>query len=137
MITDKELFNMELSKFLSKVIGIYFIIVSSAMLLNMPQFLASVTLLINDAPLLFVTGFFTLIVGLLMVVSHNIWQWNWRVSITIIAWIVLLKASIIMICPQFIETIALSFVQDMNAAYIAAGVDFVIGLLLSYFGFRR
>lgn len=128
---------MDVSKFLSKVMGIYFIIISTAMFTNMQQFSNSINSLINDAPLMFVTGFFTLILGILIVVSHNIWQWNWRVIITILGWITLLKGVSIIFCPQLIDKTTVLFLQNMNVAYIAAGIDFALGVLLSYFGFRH
>jgi hypothetical protein len=128
---------MDISKFLSKVVGIYLMIVSIAMFLNMPQFIIHVNSLINDPPLLFVTGFFTLILGILMVVSHHIWQWNWRVIITIFAWIVLLKGASIIFYPQFIDKTTLLFIHHLDATYVGAGFDFVIGILLSYVGFKH
>ena len=45
--------NMNISKFLGKVIGLYMLIVTVAMLLNMHQFTNKVDLLINDIPLMF------------------------------------------------------------------------------------
>jgi hypothetical protein len=128
---------MNVSKFLSKVIGIYLIIISIAMLTNMDQFIHYVSNLINDVPLMFVTGFFTLILGILMVVGHNIWQWNWRILITIIAWLTLLKGASIIFYPQFIDKTTILFLKNINIAYVAAGFDFVLGILLSYFGFKK
>jgi hypothetical protein len=128
---------MDKSKFLSKVIGIYLIIISIAMLVRMQEFTHDVTKLINDAPLMFVVGFFTLILGILMVVSHNIWQWNWRVIVTIIGWITLLKGASIIFSLQFLDKAAMLFVQNINAFYIAAIIDLVLGVLLSYLGFKR
>ena len=128
---------MDISKFLSKVIGIYLIIMSLAMLINLPQFINSVNTLIHDAPLMFVTGCFTSILGILMVVSHNSWQWNWRVVITIFAWLILLKGVSIILFPQFIDRTAILFMQDTNVVYGTAGFDFVLGLLLCYFGYSH
>lgn len=128
---------MDVSKFLAKVMGIYLIIVSIAMFINMHQFIIYISSLVNDAPLMFVIGFFTLILGLLMVISHNIWQWNWRVIITIISWITLLKGASIILYPNFVDKTSILFTQDMNFAYIAACVDFILGIVLSYFGFKR
>lgn len=65
---------MDISKFLGKGLGVYLLLVSTAFLVNMSQFADLVKHLINDPPLMFVTGFFTLIIGILLVVSHNIWQ---------------------------------------------------------------
>jgi hypothetical protein len=128
---------MDVSKFLAKVIGLYLIIVSAAMLTNMQEVLVYIAGIMDNPSLLFVTGLFTLILGLLMVVSHNVWQWNWRVLITIIAWIVLLKGSCIALCPQWIDSVTVEFLQSSNVAYIAAGFDLALGILLCYFGFRR
>lgn len=128
---------MGISKFLSKVLGLYLVIVSLAMLIRMDQFASYVNSLINNEPLMFVTGFFTLILGLLMVVSHNIWQWHWRLIITIFSWIALIKGASIIFFPQFIDKISLLFVQNTNFAFIAAGIDLALGILLIYFGFKR
>jgi hypothetical protein len=128
---------MDISKFLAKVIGVYFILVSIAMLVNMHQFVTMVDGLINNGALMFVIGFFVLILGLLMVVSHNIWQWNWRMIITIIGWLTLLKGTSILFSPQLIDNVSLHFVQNRSFAYIAAIIDLIIGLVLSYYGFKR
>ncbi len=117
--------------------GIYLIIVSTVMSVSMSQFNTSVNNLIHDTPLMFVTGFFTLVLGILVVVSHNIWQWNWRVLITIIGWLTLLKGMSIILYPQFIDKVTFLFIQNINIAYIIAGFDFLLGILLCYFGFKK
>ena len=128
---------MDLSKFLAKVMGLYLIIVSAAMLVNVGRFYILIFSLIKDAPLMLVTGYFAVIIGVMLVVSHSIWVWNWRVIITIISWIALLKGMCILICPQFINETTLHFVQNVSHAYMAGGVDLILGMLLIYFGFRR
>lgn len=128
---------MNISRFLSKVMGVYFVIVSLALLLNMRVFAGYVGDLINDAPLMFVTGFFTLIIGIMLVVSHNIWKWDWRVIITIISWIILIKGASILFCPNVIDQLSRLFVQNTHFAYAAGALDLFLGLILCYFGFRR
>lgn len=128
---------MDKSKFLAKVLGLYFIIISVALFTNRAQFGLLVLDLINNAPLMFVTGFFVLILGLGLVVSHNIWQWDWRVLITITSWIILFKALTILFYRPWIDEMTILFVQNVSADYIAGGVNFILGVLLCYFGFRR
>jgi len=128
---------MDKSKFLSKVIGIYLIIVSITMLMNMQQFMTNVTNLVNDQLLMFVTGFFTLIVGTLMIASHSIWEWNWKLIITIIAWLTFIKGGSIILIPQFIDYVTSLFVQNINVAYGIAIIDLVVGIILSYIGLVR
>ncbi len=128
---------MDSSKFLGKVIGIYLIIVSIAMLINMHQIIHSLHGLINDAPLMLVVGFFSLIPGILMVVSHNIWQWNWRLIITIISWSTLIKGASIIMFPNALGQISQHFLQNTHTYCIEAVFDLIIGILLCYFGFKR
>ncbi len=128
---------MDTSKFLAKVIGIYFIIITLAMFVNMQQFIANVNQLMIHDSLMFVTGFVTLILGILMVVSHNIWQWSWRLIITLIAWISLLKGASIIFYPHFLNQITLTFMRNPNVGYCAATIDMCLGFLLVYFGFVK
>lgn len=126
---------MDVSKFLSKVIGLYEIIISLALLINMNQFTGDILGLINNGPLMLFIGCITLIMGILLVVSHNIWQWHWRVLVTIVSWIVFLKGASILLLPHALDQITMQFVNNSNFAYLIAGVDLLLGLLFCYFGF--
>jgi hypothetical protein len=128
---------MDTSRFLAKALGIYLLIVSVATLANMEHFIQMVDALLSNAPLMFVTGFFTLILGILFVLSHNIWQWDWRLMITIFAWMTLLKGASIILYPQLISVASMLFIQDTMSVYISAILDAILGVLLCYFGFRR
>lgn len=128
---------MDTSKFLAKVIGFYCLIVGTAMLSNMHQFTGHVVKLLHDTQLMFVSGFFALIIGLLLVVSHNIWQWSWRLIITIIAWLILFKGVSIVYFPEYLDVITKHFVHNMQIAYTAASIDVILGLVLIYKGFKQ
>lgn len=128
---------MDVSRFLGKVIGIYLFIISLAMLTRFHQFSDMMNELANNNSAMFVTGFFTLILGILLVVSHNIWQWNWRVLITLVAWISLAKGIAIIFYPPWINASADLFLHNLTFAYFAIGLDFVLGLFLMYCGYRK
>lgn len=127
---------MDVSKFLGKVLGVYLVILSVLMFVDTHQFTVYVTNLLHNPPLMFITGFFTLIIGILLVVGHNIWGWSWRLIITLIGWIVLVKGVSIIVYPHVIDRVTFYFVQDMSLAYASMGTNLVIGLILIYFGFR-
>ena len=127
---------MDISKFLGKAVGIYLVIVSVIMFVDMNQFTVYIANLLHNPPLMFIAGFISLIIGILMVVSHNIWEWNWRLVITLIAWAVLIKGISIIIYPHVIDRATYYFVKDMNLAYGSMGLNLIIGLVLIYFGFR-
>lgn len=129
---------MDKSRFLAKALGIYLLIVSLIMLSNMQHFVSMINSLIINMPLMFVTGFFTLIIGILLILSHNIWQWNWRVIITIISWLTLIEGVSLILYPQYADKDTMLFMYyNMAASYLTATIDLVLGILLCYFGFRR
>ena len=127
---------MDVSKFLSKSIGIYLVLVSTVMLFNTDQFLHLVKDLLNNPPLMFITGFITLVLGILMVVGHQVWQWNWRLMITLFAWLILLKGLSILIYPQYMDKLTIEFLKYKAYIHLIAGFDFTLGILFCYFGFK-
>jgi phosphoglycerol transferase MdoB-like AlkP superfamily enzyme len=102
----------------------------------MSQFIENVNNLVHDASLMLSLGFITLILGILMVVAHNIWQWNWRVIVTILAWLTLIKGLSILYVPQYIDALSLAFIASKKTAYIGACFDLLLGIVLCYTGFK-
>ncbi|MFJ1267620.1 hypothetical protein ACD661_03495 [Legionella lytica] len=122
---------MDNSRFLAKAIGAYLLIVSLSMFINMNSFVSLVNEITKNEPLLFVTGFFTLIIGILLVLTHNLWVRDWRVIITLIAWLTLLKGASIIFHPAMLYT------YTATIHYIGATIDAIIGIVLCYFGFKK
>ena len=78
--------------FLSKLIGLYCILVAIPMALNKAATLHMVAGLVNDAPVLYLFGLTIVAAGLAIVLSHNVWSGGaLRVIVTLIGWITLLK----------------------------------------------
>ncbi len=126
---------MEISIFLAKVLGIYLLVIGLSMLINGKTIKPLLTNIINDPSLLFVTGFIALILGILLVVSHNIWAADWRIVITIVAWMALLKGIIRIACPQFAFNASKKWVENSFNYNISMILVLLIGLFLSYHGF--
>jgi hypothetical protein len=128
---------MDLSKFLSRVMAIYFLFMGLILCVDKDPFLHSLNLVINDEPLMFVSGFFTLILGSMMIVSHSIWRLNWQGAVTLLSWLFFLKGVCLILYPHILYGMTTVFVQTELYVYIAASLDVALGLLLAYFGFRK
>jgi uncharacterized membrane protein HdeD (DUF308 family) len=85
----------------------------------------------GSSGLTFVTGFITIVFGMLLVEYHNIWVKDWTVLITIIGWVSLLKGVMLIIFPQIIS----SYRNWYKNTRIWGIFMIVIGLLFGYFGF--
>ena len=124
---------MEVSIFLAKVIGLYFVIACLAMLANQKSFSRIIKDLAKDVPGVFFSGLIALMLGLLVVVSHNIWSCDWRVIITIVGWLMIIKGVARMLMPDKIIGWGLKVYSVV--APIAFIVCLAVGVYLTYIGF--
>ncbi len=129
---------MDTSLFLAKVIGLVFLIFAISICIAKSQYQTVLKDLITHPALILLTGTFNLIIGVLIVVSHNIWELDWRILITLIGWLLLLRGIIWTTFPKIILTnvTRLSETQIFRILYISAVVIFIIGIVLCYFGFK-
>ncbi len=129
--------GIELSFFLAKVCGFFLVIVSCTVLLNRRHLSRIIEEFHRSLALTLFSGIITLVLGLLVVVSHNIWSADWRTIITILGWLTLLKGIFLFLLPHKMSGLASIWwgekltvkVIIMLASYIA------LGAYLTYVGF--
>ena len=90
---------MDISIFLGKLIGIYLLIVGVLIFVRHKELYKMVNSFAEKSSLLYITGVFILLLGLSMVIGHNVWEFSWRVVITIIGWLTLAKGLMYMFLP--------------------------------------
>jgi uncharacterized membrane protein HdeD (DUF308 family) len=64
---------METTLFLAKVFGLYLLVMGLLMPLRRKELSAMIEALADNRPLVFLVGVLVLILGLVLVVSHNVW----------------------------------------------------------------
>ena len=124
---------MEVSIFLAKVIGLYYVIVFVAVMVNrknLPRLAAGFS---ENLALGYLAGFLAVVVGLLIVVSHNVWVADWRAIITVVGWLALLKGIVLMISPGSAGRHGKLLRSPM--IFVLYGVVLVLGVYLAYVGF--
>lgn len=126
---------MDLSIYLAKVIGLYLFIVCFGFLVNKKNLKPIVTEFLKSPPLIFLSGFMALIIGLLLVTSHNVWVMGWPVLITIFGWLSLIKGIIRVVCPQFVVKKVQKWFQNDAFYYITCLIFLIAGLILIYYGY--
>jgi len=80
---------MELSIFLARFWGSLFLILGLSSI--GAKFLGRVIQYTEDRTITVSTGYITFLLGLATVVAHNLWVADWRVAVTILGWITLIK----------------------------------------------
>jgi ABC-type amino acid transport system permease subunit len=124
---------MELSIFLAKVLGLYLVIVPSAVLLNRKQLPRLIEEFSTNLALSILSGFIALVLGLLLVVSHNVWSADWRIIITILGWLSLAKGGLRLFFPEKIQSLATISARPWWTVVLV--MFLVVGAYLSFVGF--
>jgi len=72
---------------------------------------------------------------LAIVLTHNVWVANWRVLITLIGWLMLIRGAVRILAPETIMDYAKNLLRNKQIMPIAGGVTGVLGLVFCYFGY--
>src|SRR5262249_32087008 len=125
-----------LTTFLSRLIGLFSILVSLSLVTHKQTSVETLTALIHNPPPLVIFGMLCLIAGIAMVLSHNVWSGGvLPVVVTLIGWLVLIRELLLLfLSPEgLVELLAgLHFEQLF---YLNVTVSFILGVYLTYAGF--
>ena len=113
---------MDTSLFLAKLIGPIFLIVGIGLLLNGDRYRAVVDEVMSSHTLLYIFGAIALTGGLAIVLTHNIWVWDWPVIITIVGWLMIVRGTLRIIIPQQIEDLARKMVARWSNILLISGL---------------
>jgi uncharacterized membrane protein len=128
-------FTMPTSIFIAKLLGPVFALVGIALLRRPQAFRSILEDFLRSPALVYLAGFLGLLAGLAIVLTHNVWVFDWPVIITLIGWVTIVRAVITFVLPEQIGTLG-SVVLKHRAIFTVAGiVNLLLGLALSYFGY--
>ncbi len=126
---------MELSLLLGKVVGIYLLVMGISLLIRKETWMHVVKKYTKNSALMMAVATAELIVGLLIVLTHNIWVNDWVVVVTVIGWLMFIEGVVYLLLP--VETMK-KLVKSFNkpAYYKVCGIiALVLGILLTYITF--
>jgi len=124
--------------FLSRLLGLYCLIIACAMLARREFTLEAVGALLHDAPLLYVLGVLLLFAGLAVVLVHNIWSGGAvPVIVTLSGWLTLLKGVVFVgLAPVSPTDFYLLELRYEQLYYFYAVASLALGAYLTYQGFK-
>lgn len=126
---------MEISIFLAKIIGLYLIITGIFTFVRYNLLEKIITDISNQRGSLFFMAILTLIMGLLLVVSHNIWVSDWRIIITLIGWLTLIGGLVRLFFLDEMRRMTDWWLKNKSAMLVLTGIFFLLGCYLVYKGF--
>lgn len=126
---------METSLFLAQLIGPVLIVIGVGLLLKQTEFREMATDFLSSRALIFVSGLLTLVVGLAIVLTHNVWEFNWPVIITILGWLSVFGGVFRILFPDSVQSMGTSMLDKPAMMTVSGAIQIVLGLWLSYVGY--
>jgi vacuolar-type H+-ATPase subunit I/STV1 len=127
------------TRFLSRLFGLYCLIVALYMVGHREAMLELIAALVHDAPLLFTLGVLTTLGGLALVLAHNVWSGGIApVIVTVLGWATLLKGILFLwFSSQGAADFYLGTLRYGELFYFYCAVSLALGAFLAYTGFKK
>ena len=126
---------MNASLFIAKMFGLYIIILALILLFKRGLFKRVMEDFSRNYAVLFLTGIFTIFIGLAIILTHNIWVKNWTVIITIFGWMALIKGIWLLAFPETVSKFSDLYTRGKALPIVHAIIALLVGIYLTYMGF--
>ena len=127
---------MQTSIFIAKLIGPILLVVGFAVVINEKTFRAIAKEVLGSPALIYLFGVIDLALGLVLVLVHNLWVADWRVIITLIGWISIVRGVVRIAFAPNIKKTGAKLIRREGLFMGAAIVALILGAVLSFYGFR-
>ncbi|MBV8068165.1 MAG: hypothetical protein JO113_09315 [Candidatus Eremiobacteraeota bacterium] len=127
-----------LTNFYAKLLGLWILLAVLALALHRDATIAIVNAIFADAALGFVTGAFTLLIGLAIVLSHNRWSGGTLpILVTCYGWVATIKGLSFLFLVPPAEARLFAALRFERYFYVYLAVSLALGVYLTYGGFTR
>jgi hypothetical protein len=126
---------MATSIFLARLLGPLLLAVGAGVLINPKPFQTMAADVVRSVTLVYLFGLFDFAAGLAIVLTHNVWAANWRVLITVLGWLMLIRGAVRILAPEAIMGFAAKVFRNKQVIPVSGVVTGVLGLVFCYFGY--
>jgi hypothetical protein len=126
---------MENSIFLAQLMGIFSLAMGFSMLAKRKMLISIFYELSDSRALSYILGTLIFLLGLLVILNHNVWELSPRIIITIVGWGILIEGGSYLFISKETLRKYLAFLDNRKVYYIIAAGYLILGTYLSYFGF--
>jgi hypothetical protein len=128
--------DMLTSIFIAKLMGPILFVVGISILINEKSTRAMAKEVLGSHALIYIFGIVDLLLGLVLVTVHNVWVADWRVIITVIGWLSIVRGLVrILFAPRIIK-IAPKLLRKQGMFMGIAIVMLIVGAVLSFYGYH-
>lgn len=126
---------MELSIFFARLFGLYCLIFAAIWICRQKEMNAVMKSIISSEALIAFSGILDILFGLVIVLVHPLWVWNWRLIITLLGYLILIRGIVRLAFPAFVEEYALKVLK--HGIWIPLAIVAALGIILTCLGFTQ
>ena len=126
---------METAVFVARLVGPCYIIIAAGMLINRQVYEKIMDDFSKNATQVFYGGMLALIVGVLILLHHNVWEASWRTVITIFGWGGFIKGIWLIIFPNSVGKFMQAYQKNKTLLTAHALVALILGVFLTVKGY--
>lgn len=123
-----EFHSMEFTIFWAKLIGFFMLITTASQLVRRNKFAEMEKNLYENPGATAVSALLFLLLGLAVILSHNVWEWSLAGIVTVGGWVFTIRGALRLFYPEFDTKIANSI--DTNRRNLWLSTATLVGFLL-------
>lgn len=126
---------MDISLFWARVFGLLLSMYALMIFAQRKKFIKLLRAAAQNSGVMYLTGFISLILGVVIIVTHQVWSYDWRGLITIFGWLAIGKGVIRTLYPERVKKTANYFMKNESLYTGALVITLLVGLYFLYVGF--
>ncbi len=126
---------MATTLFLAKMLGLFFLITGLAALTTRKHFIHVVKDMFKNNFSSYFFGVLLLVIGLLLVLQHNVWKGTLNIVVSLVGWYVILEAVCYLFIPRHAMKKGVKLMKYKGLYYASVLIDLVLAVYLVITGF--
>ncbi len=122
------------SLFLAQAMGLYLVVTSIIMVARATYYQELLTHFRGNSSAIVLAATLGLILGVILIVIHNIWVWDTEILITLIAWFLFIKSILWLSFPEYMANVTHKMYSGWGY-YVVPIIAGIIGIILMAYGF--
>jgi hypothetical protein len=127
---------MSASTLIARLAGPVFLVMGLGMLFEAETVRALSQEFLANRALIYFAGMLTLVAGLAIVNTHNLWVYDWRVIITVLGWLSVIGGVFRLLLPGTVQQFGTGMLATPNTMVVGGLFTLLIGAVLSFFGYE-
>ena len=127
---------MATSYWIAQLLGPVLLIATFGMIINREAYVTMAREFMDSTALIYLAGNLTLVTGLAITISHNVWVMDWPVIVTIFGWLAIAGGIFRMTFPNLVSKMGTSMIEEHSGKLpVTISIVGLLGALLTWYGY--